>query len=78
MAAAELRLTLPVDPARDAVAAVLTEHGFDVTSSPDALDVSAPSVGAAVVVAVSAANAMLVAPRARVEATNRAVSLRII
>lgn len=48
MAAAELRLTLPVDPARDAVAAVLTEHGFDVSSSPDALDVSrnAPGDGA--------------------------------
>jgi hypothetical protein len=40
MAAAELRLTLPVDPARDAVAAVLTEHGFDVSSSSDALAVS--------------------------------------
>jgi hypothetical protein len=36
------------------------------------------SGAAGVVVAVSAANAMLVAPRARVEATNSAVNLRII
>lgn len=37
MAAAELRLSLPADPARDAVAAALTDQGFSVAASPDAL-----------------------------------------
>jgi hypothetical protein len=37
MAAAELRLSLPADPARDAVAAALTDQGFDVAASSDVL-----------------------------------------
>jgi hypothetical protein len=37
MAAAELRLSLPADPARDAVAAALADQGFDVAASSDAL-----------------------------------------
>lgn len=37
MPAAELRLSLPADPARDAVAAALTDQGFDVAASSDAL-----------------------------------------
>lgn len=40
MAAAELRLSLPEDPARDAVAAALVDQGFEVASSPEALSVT--------------------------------------
>lgn len=50
MATAELRLTLPVDRARDAVAAALTEQGFSVQSTPSgSLDVSRGSLGTTLV-----------------------------
>ncbi|MDQ1138286.1 hypothetical protein QE410_003085 [Microbacterium sp. SORGH_AS 1204] len=47
MAAAELRLSLPVDRAKDAVVAALTEQGFDVDASSNALAVSRDAGGAA-------------------------------
>ncbi len=50
MATAELRLTLPVDRARDAVAAALTEQGFSVQPTPSgSLDVSRGSLGTTLV-----------------------------
>lgn len=50
MATAELRLTLPVDRARDAVAAALTEQGFTVQPTPGgSLDVSRGSLGTTLV-----------------------------
>nr|WP_154921814.1 DUF4190 domain-containing protein [Microbacterium testaceum] len=47
MAAAELRLSLPEDRARDAVAGALTEQGFDVDASSAALAASRDADGAA-------------------------------
>ncbi|MCJ1706037.1 DUF4190 domain-containing protein [Microbacterium sp. VKM Ac-2923] len=43
MAAAELRLSLSEEPARDVVAEVLVEQGFEVAASPDVLSVSRSS-----------------------------------
>ncbi|MDQ1082519.1 MULTISPECIES: DUF4190 domain-containing protein [Microbacterium] len=45
MAAAELRLSLPEEAARDAVAAALSEQGFDASRTPTALVVSSGSAG---------------------------------